>query len=814
MESFWQDIRHGLRILAKSPRFTIGATLALALAIGANTAVFSLVNGILLQPLPFDSPDSLVWVTSERPDRDDAPFSLPEFIDYRDQNQSFKHFAAYGNVSLNLTGSGDPERLQGIRVSANFFVTLGAKARLGRTLQPEDDAPENPRVVVMAFGLWQRRFGGDPGILGRALTLNGTPYEVVGVLPPEFIFPERAADLAVPLVPDADPWRQIRSSVNFLRLIGRMNAGVTRQQAADELTAICNRLREQYPVEQARDIGVRVTDLHSALVGNYRQSLWVLLGALGVVLLTMCANLAHLMLTRAGARRREMALRHALGASRARVMRQMLIEGLLLAFLGGVLGVLLAAQGLQVLLQFAPSDLPRMAEVQVDGAVLMWSVGISLLAGVLFGFAPAVHASQASPMQAMKETAQGPSEGRRGLHWRSFLVVFEVGLATVLLVTGGLLLRSFAKLQEIDPGFDPNGLLVGRLSLPTSGYPDRDSVNAFYEKLRFRLGNTPGVQSVGVVNVAPMAGLLASVPFTVEGQPPESPGEAPYAQFRVISPGYMSVMGIPVLQGREFGVQDTARTSSVAMINQAFAHRYFPQGDAVGKQLRIDDNNQGPRLVEIVGVVGDVKQSGLDRKASYDVYIAFLQHHPDGTVWLRNNMFWMARTSLDPMALAQPFREALRGVAFDVPISSIQPMEQYLSAWMAPRRFNLQLLSVFAAAGLLLAAWGIYAVISYSVVLRSREIGIRMALGAPRKTILWGIVRQGAFLALAGAAAGLVGSVSLDRAVRSLLFAVEPIDLVTYTGVAVLLVGVSIAACCLPALRATRIDPLLAIRHE
>ncbi len=814
MESLWQDMRYGLRVLAKSPRFTIGVIVALALAIGANTAVFSLVNGILVQQLPFDSPDSLVWVTSERPDRDDAPFSLPEFIDYRDQNQSFKHLAAYGNVSLNLTGSGEPERLQGIRVSANFFVALGARAHLGRALRPEDDAPENPRVVVMAYGLWQRRFGADPSILGRALTLNGTPYEVVGVLPPEFIFPERAADLAVPMVPDADPWRQIRSSVNFLRLIGRMNQGVSRQQAEGELTAICNRLREQYPVEHARDIGVRVTDLHGALVGNYRQSLWVLLGAMGVVLLTMCANVAHLMLTRAGARQREMALRHALGASRARVMRQMLIEGLLLALIGGGLGVLLAAQGLKALLQFAPPDLPRIAEVQVDSVVLMWSFGISLVAGVLFGFAPALHASQASPIQAMKEAGQRLSEGKRGLSLRSFLVVFEVGLATVLLVTGGLLLRSFAKLEEVDPGFKANGLLVGRLSLPTSGYPDRDSVNVFYEQLRFRLENTPGIQSVGVVNVAPMAGLLASVPFTVEGQPPESPGEAPYAQFRVISPGYMSVLGIPVLQGREFGAQDTAKTLPVAMINEAFARRYFPQGSAVGKQLRIDDNNQGPRLVEIVGVVGDVKQSGLDRVASYDVYIAFPQHHPDGTVWLRNNTFWMARTSLDPMALAQPFRDAVRGVAIDVPISSIQPMEQYLSAWMAPRRFNLRLLSVFAAAGLLLAASGIYAVISYSVVLRSREIGIRMALGAQRETILWGIVRQGAFLALAGAAVGLLGAASLGRVVRSLLFAVDPFDLVTYAWVAVLLVGVSIVACCMPAFRATRIDPLLAIRRE
>jgi len=814
MESFWQDVSYGVRVLAKTPRFTVGAVVALALAVGANTAIFSLVNAILLRQLPFDSPDSLMWVTSKRPDRDDAPFSLPEYIDYRDQSRSFKQLAAYVNLGLNLTGSGDAERLQGIRVSANFFVTLGARAHLGRTLRPQDDVPGNPRVVVIADGLWQRRFGGDPNILGRALTLNGTQYEVVGVLAPEFIFPDRAADLAFPLVADADPLRQVRSSVNFLRLIGRLDDGVSRRKAEDELTAICYRLREQYPVEHARDIGVRVTGLHDALVGNYRQSLWVLLCAMGIVLLTMCANLAHLMVTRASARHREMALRHALGASRSRIIQQVMIEGLLLAVAGGGLGALLATQGLQMLLRFAPSDLPRVAEVQVDAAVLMWTVGISILAGLVFAIAPALQASQADPNQALKEAGRGLSEGKRGLSLRNFLVVFEVGLATVLLVTGGLLLRSFAKLQQVDPGFDTKGLVVARLSLPATGYPDRDSVSAFYERLRSRLEETPGMQSIGAVSIAPIAGLLASVPFTVEEQPPDPVGGSPDAQFRMISAGYMATMGIPVLQGREFTVQDTSRTSPVALINQKLAQQYFPQGEAVGKQLRIDDNNAGPRFVEIVGVVGNIKQSGLDKSAGYDIYVPILQHHPDGTVWLRNNMFWTARTTLDPSALVQPFRDAVRAVAYDVPVSSIQPMEQYLSTWMAPRRFNLQLLSVFASAGLLLAASGIYAVISYSVALRTREIGIRIALGAQRGTILLHIVRQGALLALAGAVAGLAGSVLLGRVMRGLLFAVDPLDLVTYAAVAALLVGVSVFACCMPALRATRIDPLLALRHE
>jgi putative ABC transport system permease protein len=788
--------------------------LALALAIGANSTIFSLVNTILLQQLPFDSPERLVWIASKRPDRDDAPFSLPEYMDYREQSQSFEQMAAYGNLGMNLTGSGDAERLQGIRASANFFAALGTKAVVGRTLQPQDDHPGNPRVVVLGHGLWKRRLGGEANILGQRLTLNGTDYEVVGILSPEFIFPERTAELVIPLVPDADPWRHNRSSVNFLRLIGRLNRNVSRHQAEGEMNAICKRLREQFPVEQARDIGVRITDLREALVGNFRQSLWILLGAMGIVLLVMSANLANLMLTRGTTRQREIALRYALGASRARIMRQLLAEGGLLALVGGGLGLILAAPSLRLLLQFAPVDLPRVAEVHVDGTILIWTLAVSILTGMIFSLAPGWQASQVNPNHAIKGAGRGLSEGRPGLRMRKFLVVFEVGLATVLLVTGGLLLKTFARLQHVDPGFNTAAILVARISLPATGYPDRDAVNVLYEKLRARLQRVPGIQSVGVVSLAPMTGLIARVDFTVEGRPPESADRVPVAQYRVVSPGYMRTMSIPVLQGREFTDQDTFVTRPVVLINSTLAQRFFPSGDAIGKQLRIDDNDAEPRLMEIVGVVGDVKQSGLDSPTAYEVYAALPQLHPAVTVWLRANMFWMVRTNQDPVSFVGPFRNALREIAIDVPASSIQPMEQYLSAWIAPRKFNLLLLSTFACAGLLLAAWGIYAVVSYSVVLRTHEIGIRMALGAEKGTILLQIVRKGTILALMGVVVGLATAAALGRVIQGMLFEMGPVDFVTYAAVSGLLLTISTLACYLPARRASRLDPIKALRSE
>ncbi len=809
-----QDLRYGARMLRKTPAFTLAALLTLGLCIGANTAIFSLVNAILLRQLPFDAPEQLVWVTSKRPDRDDAPFTLPEYMDYRDQNQSFEHLAAYVNMGLNLTGAGEPERLQGLRASANFFAALRAKARIGRTLQPEDDHPANPRVVVLGYSLWERRFGADPNVLGRALVLSGTSYEVVGVLAPEFIFPERAAELAIPLVPDAHPWRHARSSTHFLRLLGRLKPGVSRGQAEQEMGAICDRLRQLFPVEAARDIGVRVSDLHETLVGNFRRSLWVLLGAMGLVLLAASANLANLLLTRASARQREIALRRALGATRTRVVRQLVTEGLLLALAGGALGLLLAFEALQLLLRLAPADLPRISAVEIDSAVLGWTLGISTLAGLLFSLAPALRASRTEATDALKETGRGFSEGRRVLGLRNILVMAEVSLAAVLLLTGGLLLKSFDRLQRVDPGFQPRGLLVARISLPEAHYPNREAVQRFYDKLRFRMAAVPGVDAVGVVSLAPMAGLFTSVPFTVEGRPPDSANRAPSAQYRIIGSGYMRAMGIPVLQGQEFTDADSAETRPVALVSRTLARQFFPEGDAIGKHLRIDDNNTGPRPVEIVGVVGDVKQSSLDRSPTYDVYISLEQMHPDAVVWMRSNMFWMLRTKHEPMALASSFRTALREVAYDVPASSVQPMESYFSASVAPRRFNLQLLAVFSIAGLLLATTGIYGVMSYSVSLRARELGILMALGARRETILMQVLRNGAVVALIGMAAGLAGAAALGRVIQGLLFEVDALDAVTYAAVMGVLLATSLLACYLPARRAAGTDPLRALRCE
>jgi putative ABC transport system permease protein len=495
-------------------------------------------------------------------------------------------------------------------------------------------------------------------------------------------------------------------------------------------------------------------------------------------------------------------------------MVQALTEGLVLASIGGGVGLLVTTQGLPLLLEFAPRDLPRLAEVSVDGTVLAWTVAVSLLSGMLFSTAPALVTSRSDASDALKEGARGVSHARSGVYARSLLVVVEVGLATVLLVTGGLLLRSFGALQRVAPGFDAKGLLVARLSLPASRYPDRDAVNLFCETLRSRLQPLPGVEALGVVSLAPMSGLFASVDFTVDGQPPPAAEQVPVAQYRVVSPGYMRTMDIAVLEGREFTEQDIFTSRPVVLVNQTLARRFFERGMAVGSRLRVDDNDVGPRLMEIVGVVRDIKQSGLDTAPSPEIYASMPQHHPGVTVWLRNNMFWMIRTKQDPAALVEPFRAALRDVAFDVPASSIQPMDRYLSAWMAPRRFNLQLISVFAAAALLLAASGVYAVISYSVSLRTREIGIRMALGARRRTILAQVVSRGVLLSTIGVVAGLCTALALGRFLRALLFVVSPFDIGVYASMAGLLITVSCVASYLPARRAARVDPLVALRHE
>jgi predicted permease len=812
-----QDLRYSARMLLKSPGFTLIAVITLALGIGANTAIFSLVNSILLRQLPFRQPEQLVGVFSRRPDHDKMPFTIPDFIDYQDQNQGLSGIAAYANWSATLTALGEPERLQGLRISANTFEMLGVEAVVGRALLPADDTPGQQRVVVLSYGLWRRRFGADPQLVGKTLTLNGASYTVVGVLPPQFFFPIRPireAELAVPLAPDADPWRGVRTSTNFLYALARLKPGVTREQAEADLTSVAQRLRQQYPISNARKLGVRLSPLHEEVVGDFRLALWVLLGAVGMVLLITCVNLANLALARAAGRQREMAIRTALGATRRRLIQQLATESLLLALIGGGAGLLLAFYGIDLLLAVSrPANLPRAAEVGVDFRVLGFTLALSLLAGVIFGLAPAWQATRVNLNDALKESGRGTGGGARQSRARNLLVISEIALSLVLLAGAGLLIKSFLRLQAVKLGFESENTLAIRLSLPKAQYVNRAALTSFYEKLRPRLESLPGVETVGVISALPLSGEPHSIPFTIEGRG-TAPHEAHRADYRVVSASYFRAMKIPLIEGREFNNHDTAQTAPVALISQNLAHRYWPNGNPLGAHLRINDNNQGPRLVEIVGVVGDIKHLSLDGEPAPHIYLPVHQMHEDGVVWLTNSHYWLLRTTVDPLTLSAAVRREIQAVDREAPTSNIRTMEQYLAASVAPRRFNLWLLTVFAGAALALAGTGLYGVISYGVAQRRREIGIRMALGARGSDVLKLVIGQGMALALVGVALGLLAALALTRLMKDLLFSVSATDPLTFLVIAALLTCVALLACFVPARRAAKVAPLIALRSE
>jgi putative ABC transport system permease protein len=814
METLWQDLRYGLRHLARSPGFTTVAVVTLALGIGGSTAIFSIVHAVLLRELPFKEPDRLVWVWSVRPERDDVPFTLPEFIDYQAQNQTLEELAAMSLWSASLTGRGDAERLQGARVSANLFQLLGVNPTLGRTLRPEDDAAGAPHVVILSHSLWQRRFGSDPNLIGQTLILNGDAYEVVGVWPPATPFPLPEADLAVPLSPENDPWRHIRNSVSFLRVVGRFRPGVTQSQAEAELNAICRRLREQFPVEYARRDGVRLVPLHAHLTGRYQRALLILQGAVVLVLLIAVANLASLLLLRATGRWTELAIRAALGAGRGRLGRQLWTESALLVGIGSVLGILLAFWSRGALIQLSPPDLPRLAEVSLNAAVLAFAAGLTLAVGLAFGSTSVLASGRRLRSDGLQQAGRGGSADARLQRARRVLVVAEVALAVVLLAVGGLLVQSFRAVQKVNPGFNPENLLVARLSLPQAKYNSHAEFALFTQRLEERLQGLPRVEAVGAISVAPMSGVFASSDFTVEGRPPLSRKDVPECQYRMITPGYRRVMQIPLLQGHDITDADTAASRPVLFINQAVAERFFAGENPVGARLLLDDNDTAPRPIEIVGVIGDVKQFGLDAEPTLDVYLPMNQAHPDLFSWVRNNQFWILRTSGDPLALSEAFRRELKRVDPDVPASNIRSMEQYMSSALAPRRFSLLLILAFAGMALFLACLGVYGIVSYSVSQRTREIGLRMAMGAQKHDIVGLILGQGLRLVLTGVGIGVAASAAVTRLLSSQLFAVSPTDPLTFLGVAALLAALALLACWVPARRAARVDPMVALRYE
>lgn len=813
IDNLHKDLRYGARSLRKNPGFAFVAIITLALGIGASTAVFSVVNSVLLRPLPFKDPDQLVWVWSRRPDHNKAPFSLPDFLDYRDQNQTLLEIAAFSNIGLSLSGAERTDRLQGVRVSANLFQLLGVDASLGRLLLPQDDQPDQRHVVVLTYECWQRRFAGEARIVGKTLNLNGESYEVVGILRRSFSLPNPEAELAIPLAPEIDPLRNMRSSTNFLRAIARLKPGVTRSQAESDLSAIVMREREQYGEAYFKKTGINLVPLYEELVGKVRTGLWVLLGAVGFVWLIGCSNLAALSLTRASGRNQEIAIKEALGATSSRLVAQLLTESMMLALLGGTGGVLLATWGVRALLLLSPTQLPRYQEIGVDLRALAFAVGASVLSAAVFGILPAWHGVRPGTNSALRAGSRGAGEGARLNRWRSVMVIVEVALCFILLIGAGLLVQSFRRVQAIQPGFDPMNTLTVRASLPKLRYQNHAAVASFYKKLLPGIQALPGVQEVGAVSILPMSAAGLTIEFSVAGRAASS-RDTYSANLRAATPGYFQAMKIPLLQGRAFGDHDDAGHVPVALINEAMARRLWPKGDAIGVHINIDDNNTGPRPVEISGVVGNVKQLGLESDQTFDIYIPMAQMHEDGVGLITNSQYWVVRSTAESRSVERAFLGELRKVDPDVATSDIKTLEDYLSNSVAPRRFSLRILTVFSVAALLLAVTGIYGVVSYNVTQRTPEIGIRLALGAGRTQVFRLILGQGVKVVFLGLILGLAGAFALTRAIRSLLFGVTPSDPLTFAFVSALLTLVALMACSIPARRATKVDPLIALRNE
>jgi putative ABC transport system permease protein len=789
-------------MLLKNPGFTAIAVLTLALGVGANTAIFSVVNTVLLQPLAYRDPDRLFMIWESNPSRGfprDTP-SPANFVDWRDQSKSFEAMAATADASMNLTGWGEPERLQGKRASAALFQILGVSPLLGRAFLPEEDQAGATRVVLLSYGLWQRRFGADPKLVGQALTLDGQTYTVVGVMPPQFQFPSREYEFWVPMAFSSQ--EAGRRGSHYLGVVGRLKPGVSQEQAQSEMDTIAARLQQTYP-QSNTGVGALMVPLREEVVGNIRLTLLVLLGAVGFVLLIACANVANLLLARAVARQREMAIRAALGAERVRIIRQLLTESVLLAALGGTVGLMLAYWGVSFLTTLVPNSLSQAKQVTIDARVLGFTILISLVTGVVFGLAPALQTSKPALNETLKESGRSNAGGRQNL-LRGLLVITEVALALVLLIGAGLLIKSFMRLRGLDIGFRPEGLLTMRVPLPQAKYPTRQHRVAFYDEALGRIRALPGVQSASVITSVPLTVRGGSNGFLIEGRPDLVDDKIPLANYRVIDADYFRTQGIPLLAGRTFTEQDNQNSEPVVIVSQNLAQKYWPGQDPLGKRIRM-----GEPWITVVGVVQTVKNQLVGEPRPH-LYIPYRQPH--------FNFFppqdLIVRTSGDPLSLAASVRREIWAIDKDQPISNIQTMEQILSTAVEQPRFNMLLLAIFASIALILSSVGIYGVLSYSVTQRTQEIGIRLALGAQRRDILKTMVGEGMKLTLVGVVIGLGGAFALTRVLSSLVFGVSVTDLTTFVGIPLLLAGVALLASFIPARRATKVDPMVALRYE
>jgi putative ABC transport system permease protein len=799
MQTLWQDLRYGARMLLKQPVFSLIAVITLALGIGGNTAIFSLVNTVLLRPLPFAEPERLVWTWGEFSGGNRASTSPPDFIDYHAQNQVFDELAAMIFNSFNLTGTGEPERVTGGTVTANFFQALGVKVVQGRAFTPEEEQSGRGQVAIISNRLWRERFAGDPGIIGKTIVLDGRSHTVVGVAP-EATRLLLEAEIWTPLTFD-NPEMKIRR-FHFLRAIGRLKPGVTLQQAQSDIDAVASRLEKLYP-ESNKDWRLRLVPMREYLVGETRRPLYVLLGAVGLVLLIACANVANLTVAQAARRQKEVALRHALGANRMRLIRQLLTESALLSVIAGIIGLLLAWWGADLLMALAEDSIPRVGEIEMDNRVLGFTLLVSLLTGVVFGLAPALQSSRPDLNETLKEGGKGSGSSSRLGRARNALIVIEVALALVLLVGAGLLIKSFRRLQEVDPGFDPRNVLTMRLFLPESKYPEPQQRQAFFEQILRRLEALPGVQAAGTSTMIPTLGG-GDTYFTIEGKPFSDPNRKVTAFNPMVSHDFLRAMKIPLIKGRHFAEPETKEEKSkTVIINEAFARTYFSDDEPLGKRLIVDMGE--PWSCEIIGVARDTTQFALGSDAYPMMYLPSIRAGVTVIV---------ARASGDPLALTASVRAAVREVDRDLPIANVRSMDQILSNMAGEARFRTLLLGVFAAVALLLAGIGIYGVIAYSVAQRTREIGIRIALGAQVRDVLRVVVGQGMKYALIGVGVGIVGAFAVTRVLESLLFNVSATDPLTFIGVSALLALVALLACYIPARRAMKVDPMVALRCE
>ena len=811
----FQDLRYGIRMLLKHKVFTVVAILTLALGIGANTAIFSVVNATLLRPLPYKNSDQLVMVWGTNPGgfgwRGKTGFSALSFLDYQQQNQSFERMATFNGVGFTLTEADNPEPIRGGMVTAEFFDVLAVQPILGRAFLPDDAQIGRDHVAILNYSLWQRRFGSDPNIIGQTIRLDATPYTVIGVLPQGFDFsiPEYfgSRDLWVPAVLPLD---NSERGHKYLSVIARLKQGVTLRRADEDMIAISERLAREYPGTMS-GFGVKLTPLHEQIVGEIRLVLLLLFGAVGFVLLIACANVASLQLARASSRQKEIAIRTALGASRGRLLRQLLTESMLLALSGGALGLLLASWGIGLLTGLGPAGIPQGTVVTIDVTVLAYSLVLSLITGILFGLAPALQQAPKRISQSLKEGGRNSTASESGLRLRRLLTVSEVALSMILLIGAGLLIRSFVGLLQVNPGFETKNTLTARFDLPKYSYPDAAKQAAFYTQVMERIEALPGVTAVGATDELPPTMGHHSNTFSIEGRGPIDDSDQSLAvQERLVSMDYFRVMGIPLSAGRVFSATDDGSATPVALINQAFARRFFPNESPIGQHLGFGSANP---WITIVGIVGDVRGHGLEKQPNSEIYLPYQEQNllPYNPL---PHMHVVVRTVGDPNDIAAAVLGSVRELDKDLPLPPARTMERVLAASIAGRRSNMLSLGVFAVIALLLTGVGVYGVISYSVAQRTQEMGIRIALGAQSHDVIALVVGNGMRLVLMGIAIGLAGAFALTRWMASMLFDVSATDPLTFVVIALLLALVALLACWIPARHATKVDPLVALRHE